>query len=159
MQILLLPYKLYFSPKNFSLLIQTLFFSYKLYVPLTNFIFFYTSLTFRVRFSFSFLLLCNLKSRLPPSFLRKKERGLDRDWEHKQRIFFGSMNNGPFRAKRTKFFFTIDGLRSDTVDELACEPSVSVGFSARSRHENWGERNMHCWHFFALPPIFVLSKN
>ena len=24
-----------------------------------------------------------------------------------------------------------------------CEESASVGFSARSRHEYWGERNMH----------------
>ena len=28
---------------------------------------------------------------------------------------------------------------------VACEASVSVGFSARSRHENWGEPNMHWW--------------
>ena len=98
-----------FPPKTLVYSYKLYFFSYKLYVPPTNFIFFYTSLTFRVRFSFSFLLLCNLKSRLPPSFLRKKERGLDRDWKHEQRIFFGNMNNRPFRVKRTKFFLPLIG--------------------------------------------------
>ena len=97
-QTLFLPYKLYFCT-------QTVSFSYRLYFSHTNFMFlsqtlyFYTNLTFRVRFSFSFLLLCNLKSRLPPSFLRKKERGLERE----------SGNNGPFRAKRTTFFLPLIG--------------------------------------------------
>ena len=104
-QTLFLPYKLYFCT-------QTVSFSYRLYFSHTNFMFlsqtlyFYTNLTFRVRFSFSFLLLCNLKSRLPPSFLRKKERGLEREWEQ-----------WALSRQKNYVFFTIDRLGSDTVDE------------------------------------------